>query len=401
MSEPLSIWIPRINAEFPGVLDAGYGRYRSTAFMRDPVRAMQQNSKYFLSPADGIVLYQKVVGIDDAESLDIKGKRYSLRDVLEDNRITGKALVTGIFMTVFDVHVNRVPYSGILSYKTCPPILSANKPMDIEENDILAENMNKLIGDLGGYLKYNARTVNSVYIPELDYRYWIAQIADDDVNVIAPFNPNQAVWVHQGMRFSTVRWGSHVELVCPLDDRYDLVPIANGVSHVTAATDALVRLDRMDKVDTLYVNRPLLNAEEVITWAKSVGFETALPPENMHVTLCYSKTRMDWRKVKPLRNGVIASNSGRSLECFDANAVVLRFESEALEHRNAELLAAGATSEYAEYKPHVTITYSGNNVDLNSITPYEGELRFGIERFRPIDEDWHDSVVEKTKREEV
>ncbi len=44
----------------------------------------------------------------------------------------------------------------------------------------------------------------------------------------------------------------------------------------------------------LYVSRHVENADEIIAWAKSVGFETTLPAEDMHVTVCYSKDLVDW-----------------------------------------------------------------------------------------------------------
>lgn len=44
----------------------------------------------------------------------------------------------------------------------------------------------------------------------------------------------------------------------------------------------------------LYVSRHVENADEIIAWAKSVGFETTLPAEDMHVTICYSREPVDW-----------------------------------------------------------------------------------------------------------
>lgn len=44
----------------------------------------------------------------------------------------------------------------------------------------------------------------------------------------------------------------------------------------------------------LYVSRPSVSAEEIITWAKQQGFATTLPAEDMHVTVCYSKRPVDW-----------------------------------------------------------------------------------------------------------
>ena len=92
------------------------------------MRASYSNPNYFFSPADGVVLYQEEVGPSDS-IVDIKGKPYSLREALRDPRYDQPSLVIGIFMTFFDVHVNRVPYPGRLSYRQLDPIDTLNHPM--------------------------------------------------------------------------------------------------------------------------------------------------------------------------------------------------------------------------------------------------------------------------------
>jgi hypothetical protein len=54
------------------------------------------------------------------------------------------------------------------------------------------------------YLKYNERMLNEFYIPSLDYKYYVLQIADEDVNVIAPFH-EQITPLVQNERFSLIR----------------------------------------------------------------------------------------------------------------------------------------------------------------------------------------------------
>src|SRR5260363_397238 len=85
-----------------------------------PSRLTYLDCQYFFSPADGIILYQQVVEPDEC-LLDIKGKSYSLRDAIRDESYSQKSLVIGVFMTFFDVHVNRIPYSGRLSYRELDP----------------------------------------------------------------------------------------------------------------------------------------------------------------------------------------------------------------------------------------------------------------------------------------
>ena len=80
-------------------------------FFRDPSRPMFSNSHFFYPPADGIILYVKQV--DSNESIvDIKGKPYSLNTAMRDKDYNQVSLVIGIFMTFYDVHINRIPYAG-------------------------------------------------------------------------------------------------------------------------------------------------------------------------------------------------------------------------------------------------------------------------------------------------
>ena len=81
-------------------------------FFRDPIRPTYSDLSYFFSPADGIILYQRIVRPDEC-IVEIKGRAYSLRDALRDPNYEAQSLVIGIFMTFFDVHINRVPYPGV------------------------------------------------------------------------------------------------------------------------------------------------------------------------------------------------------------------------------------------------------------------------------------------------
>src|SRR5947208_4203166 len=82
-------------------------------FFRDPMRPTYSDLSYFFSPADGIIIYQQQVRPEEA-IVEIKGKPYSLRDALREKEFKQECLVIGIFMTFYDVHVNRIPYPGQL-----------------------------------------------------------------------------------------------------------------------------------------------------------------------------------------------------------------------------------------------------------------------------------------------
>jgi phosphatidylserine decarboxylase len=211
-------------------------------FFRDPIRPTYSDLSYFFSPADGIILYQRQVVRGDEPIVEIKGKPYSLRDALRDQEFSAQCLVIGIFMTFFDVHVNRVPYPGQLSYKELDPIDTFNHPMlDVEKH--ILQNLRIPTGTLE-YLHHNQRMVNRIYSSELGGPYYVLQVADYDVDCITPFDLKQNQAAAQGERFSMIRYGSQVDLIVPLSSRFDFELLQNAGDHVEAGIDPLIKLTR-------------------------------------------------------------------------------------------------------------------------------------------------------------
>ena len=210
-------------------------------FFRDPVRPTYADTSFFFSPPDGIVLYQEEVDPDES-IVDIKGKPYSLREALRDETYDKPSLVIGIFMTFFDVHVNRIPYPGGLSYRELEPLDTLNHPMLELENTLLEELRlptpdASYLADKGEYLQHNQRMVNTVANIDLEEPYHILQIADYDVDCITPFNLKQNQPVLQGERFSQIRYGSQVDLIIPLSDRVHFPSTQTVHTHVEAGVD--------------------------------------------------------------------------------------------------------------------------------------------------------------------
>lgn len=152
----------------------------------------------------------------------------------------------------------------------------------------------------------------------------------------------------------------------------------------------------------LYVYRPLLNTAELIAWAREQGFRSTVPAEDMHATVTYSKQPVNWLKMggfwgwgPDTSDHLVPMGGPRLVERIgDKGAVALHFFSGHLEARNREMRNAGASWDFPDYMPHVTLTYDAGDVDLSKVTPYRGELRFGPETFEPIREDWEKSIRE-------
>ena len=235
MAQKLEDWL---NGEVAELSKLPISELSNTFFFRDPLRSTYIDNKHFYSPADGTILYQKFV-LPNEQVLEIKGIDYTLQDVMGDKDYNTPSLVIGIFMSFYDVHINRIPYNGVIKYNRLEPIESTNKPMLAVEKDILNKVINPNNMD---YLKYNERMLNKIYNSFLDYTYYVVQIADEDVNVIAPFK-QQGDLCTQNERFSLIRWGSQVDLVLPLDKRFSFELLLKETMHVNAGLDKLIKIN--------------------------------------------------------------------------------------------------------------------------------------------------------------
>lgn len=157
------------------------------------------------------------------------------------------------------------------------------------------------------------------------------------------------------------------------------------VAQTTAPTEGEEPPARGDAAPrSLYVSRKLLNAAAVIKWAKGQGLVGLHDASDLHVTITYSRTPVDWMQMGESWSGELRLQAGgpRVVEQFDLGAIVLSFRSSELEWRHQSMLDRGATSDYDKYQPHITLTYTDQ--DISDVTPYTGELIFGPEIFEEI-----------------
>jgi phosphatidylserine decarboxylase len=238
MAKTLKEWI---NSDVSKVRDKPMKWLSEEHFFRDPNRPLFADEAYFFAPADGVILYADIVEADES-IVDIKGKAYSLQDAMRKSDYEKKSLVVGIFMTFYDVHVNRIPYAGRLSYEELDTISSYNFPMlDVEKNLIDALKPSTSNAE---YLFNNQRILNTVFSMELKQEYYILQIADYDVDCITPFRLKQNRNFAQNQRFSQIRYGSQVDLIIPLCERFEYTPLLEAGMHVEAGVDPLVKISK-------------------------------------------------------------------------------------------------------------------------------------------------------------
>lgn len=150
---------------------------------------------------------------------------------------------------------------------------------------------------------------------------------------------------------------------------------------------------------TLYVSRRVLNWKEIAAHFKAQGFETTVG-DAMHVIIVYSRTPVDWMKVGASWSSKLEVPEGgpRVMEAFgeEGEAKVLAFLSEELNWRHQAALDAGASYDFPNYQPHITVSYAPlpEGVSLEDVEPWTGPIVLGPEIFKEIEEDWKSSLVE-------
>ena len=180
------------------------------------------------------------------------------------------------------------------------------------------------------------------------------------------------------------------------------MPVDRGIAerielyNLVGSVNALVRKSGSPK--SLYISRKLLNAAEIIAWAKSQGFTKTLPAEDMHVTVLYSRSPVDWFTMDASGAEEILIHAGgpRAVERFGkGDCSVLRFASSSLALDHRIYREQGASSDWPDYAPHVTLSFDPAAPAPETVEPYTGRLHFGPEIWEELDEDWKRTVVEK------
>jgi phosphatidylserine decarboxylase len=144
-------------------------------FFRDPDREVPTGDDLVVAAADGVVA--DIVEIEETEVLKTRCKR------------------VGIFLSVFDVHVNKAPIAGRISYVQHHPglYLDARNPECSVKNEALTWAFDGKYGTLV-----------------------VRQITGAIARRIVPWS-KVGDSVEKGFRFGMIRFGSRTEIYLPLD----------------------------------------------------------------------------------------------------------------------------------------------------------------------------------------
>ncbi|MDX0937416.1 DUF1073 domain-containing protein [Sinorhizobium medicae] len=163
------------------------------------------------------------------------------------------------------------------------------------------------------------------------------------------------------------------------------------VAAAAAAQQAQQQRQKQPTADaaprTLYVRRDVLNRSEIVRWATEQGFTDIVP--DLHVTIAYSRTPVDWFEMGESWSPrlEIAAGGPRQMESLggDGKYKALLITASELVWRHHAMIEAGASWDWPEYQPHISIQIGGD-IDLSKVEPYRGKIVLGPEIFEELRE---------------
>jgi len=149
----------------------------SLYFFRDPERIISTSPELLLAPADGTII--DITEMEEPVYLKTKAQRVS------------------IFMSVFNVHVNRAPMDGTVEFLSYNPgkFISAFKDKASEENESIFAGIKGKDGKVRISVKFIAGLIARRIV-------FYKRLSDT---------------VSQGERINMIRFGSRVNIFCPVD----------------------------------------------------------------------------------------------------------------------------------------------------------------------------------------
>jgi phosphatidylserine decarboxylase len=158
-------------------------------FFRDPIRSIPAGPGMVVSPADG-----RVVALDRIE---------------HDPYVGGPVVVVGIFLSVFNVHINRAPAKSRVIGLTYQPgkFLNALRPISARENERM---ILRLESDEKPYRRYIVRQIAGALARRI-----VCQARPGDQ-------------LARGERFGMIKLGSRTELVLPAEHQSLVIKVTPG-----------------------------------------------------------------------------------------------------------------------------------------------------------------------------
>ena len=165
-------------------------------FFRNPERIVPGGPDDIVSAADGRVIYIKELEVNQMPVTIKKMRIADLSEITKTDLLTRPCYLIGIAMTLFDVHMNRSPVDGKITFIKHTPgtAIGLNTPSSTVTNERNTVIIERNDGIRAGIVQIAARGVKRCIV--------MAQTGDS---------------VKRGEIIGKIRWGSQLDMIIPRD----------------------------------------------------------------------------------------------------------------------------------------------------------------------------------------
>lgn len=161
----------------------------------------------------------------------------------------------------------------------------------------------------------------------------------------------------------------------------------------------ITKLDEISKAyttKTLYVSRHVQNAKDIIKRAKDNGIKDIISAKEMHLTVAFSKKKVDWSKFTSDDKSVDLQLQNATIEKL-GDAIVISFKSKDLEKWWKKYVDGWASWDFETYTPHISLSYTADQ-DISNIGKYSGPISLGKEVMAEVNTDFVKKLEDISKK---
>lgn len=130
--------------------------------------------------------------------------------------------------------------------------------------------------------------------------------------------------------------------------------------------------------------------EGLTAFQKEIGVPNPLNPEKFHATVVYSREPVEWTPQTDLTKEDVEASGWDVFENRrdGTKCLVLRLSSEFLQERFDTAIEAGATHDFPDYKPHITLSYDIGTFETRKLALPEFPIVLDHEYVEPLRDSW-------------
>ena len=196
--------------------------FAACAFFRDPPRTIAADPSAIVSPADGVIKDVELIKSETLENDDLR-RLFHDKDILR----------IGIFLSVFNVHLNRAPWDMKIEFKFYKP----GKYLDARNPDAGKVNESML---LGGTCPFDGET----------FPVAVRQVSGAIARrIVCPVEPGDTFT--RGQIYGMIKFGSRTELYIPAGMGIDVAVNVGESVRAGSSILAFVRPEAKQKLHAL------------------------------------------------------------------------------------------------------------------------------------------------------